>query len=54
MSEHFNTVVNFIICKNLTILKIAENKNPTFESFNHPKPGKQTPIWISLKFKIYL
>ena len=46
MPEHFNTIVNFIICKKLTILKILENKNAKLQSFDHPKHGKQTPIWI--------
>ena len=52
MSENFNSVVNFIIYKKLKILKMLENKNPKVQSFDHPKQGKQTPVWISLKFQI--
>ena len=38
--------MNFIIYKKLKILKILEKKNPKFQSFDHPKQGKQTPAWI--------
>ena len=54
MSEFFNSIVNFTIYKKQKILKILENKNPKLQSFDHLKQGKQTPVWIFLKFKICL
>ena len=46
ISEHFNTVVNFTICKKLKILKVSENKNAKLQSFDHRKHEKQAPVWF--------
>ena len=46
--------MNFIIYKILKILANLKKKNLKFQSFDHPKQGKQTPAWIFLKFKICL
>ena len=45
------TVVNFIIWKKLKVLKLSESKNTKLQIFDHPKYGKQTPIWIFLSLK---
>ena len=40
--------MNVIIYKKLKIRKSLEKKNPKFQSFDHPKQGKQTPVYFVL------